>query len=111
MGGLLLILPTLAFDIWLAVTTGKRQWRRWREKRAWRAMALAALCGVALAIGLTFVAHFGPLRGFPIPWQHTSIPPLVSFAGAGADFLTGLVLPLVPFKVKEFIKEVKAELK
>lgn len=111
MGGLFLILPTLAFDFWLGLTVGRRQWGRWREKRARGAPAAALAGGIALAIVLTFVAHFGKLGGFPIPWRNAEIPGWVSGLGAAADFLTGLVAPLIPFKTAEFIKEVKAELK
>ena len=108
---MLLIIPTMAFDIWLASTAGKRQLRRWREQGEWRKIAGLAGAGVALAIGLTFVAHFGALRGFPIPWAHTTAPGWVSWAGGAADFLTGLAAPFIPIKMAEFIKEVKAELK
>src|SRR5579862_3815076 len=115
MGGLLLIVPIVAFDLWLACTTGRRQLALWRARKAWRPMAWAAVAGVFLAVWLTFLFqyHFGTneFKGLPIPWAHTSLPMAVTVLGAATDFLTGLTAPFIPFKIAEFLKEVKAELK
>jgi hypothetical protein len=115
MGGLLLIVPIVAFDFWLAWTTGRRQISKWRARKAWGPMAAMVAAGLLLATGLTFFLryHFGPdqVQGFPIPWAHTSLPPAMTVLGAATDFLTGLAAPFIPFKVAEFLSEVKAELK
>jgi hypothetical protein len=115
MGGLLLILPIVSFDLWLACTTGKRQLSLWRTRKAWRQITAVSAAGLFLAVCLTFLLqyHYGSdrLKGFPIPWAHTTLPAAVTVLGAAADFLTGLVAPFIPFKIAEFLKEVKAELK
>ncbi len=115
MGGLLLIVPVAAFDLWLAGTTGKRQLALWRARKEWRRLGAVAAAGLLLAVWLTFFLQYriGPdlLKGFPIPWGHTRLPAAVTCLGAAADFLTGLAAPFIPFKIAEFLKEVKAELK
>ena len=93
MGGLILIVPVLALDIWLGCTTGKRRLSLWR------------------AFLLQYHADSQLLKGFPIPWAGTTLPGFVACLGAAADFLTGLAAPLIPFKIAEFLSEVKAELK
>ena len=89
MGGLILILPILAFDLWLSCTTGRRQVRRWIELGQWRQIAAALAIGLALAIWLTFFLKysFDPKMRvvcFPIPlvffhledktWTQTQLP-------------------------------------
>jgi hypothetical protein len=126
MGGLIIIIPILAFDIWLGCTTGRRQVRRWLEFRQWRQIIAAFAIGVALAIWLTFFVKysFDPkmrVIGFPIPlvffhledknWTRTVLPAALPYSGAVADFLTGLAAPFIPYKIAEFLKTVKAELK
>jgi hypothetical protein len=124
--GLLLVLPILAFDAWLACTTGQRQLGEWRAQKNWRNMAALATAGLVLAIWLAFFVKYssgGKLRiqGFPIPvaffhlddkvWTRTVPPSPLPACGAAANFLTGLAAPLIPFKIAEFFKAVKAELK
>jgi hypothetical protein len=126
MGGLFLIVPILAFDIWLSCTTGKRQLQRWAGCGQWRPIIYVLGSGLILAIVLTFFVryHWNPderVEGFPIPlifshqegtvWTRTTLPGGMPYLGRAADFLTGLVAPLIPFKVAEFMKIVKAELK
>jgi hypothetical protein len=115
MGGLLLIVPIVAFDLWLACTTGRRQISLWRSRKAWRQIAATAGAGLILAVWLTFYLqyHVGAdlLKGFPVPWFPTTLPPAITALGAAADFLTGLAAPFIPFKIAEFLKEVKSELK
>jgi hypothetical protein len=126
MGGLLLIVPVVAFDIWLTFTTGKRQLQLWNAGRGRRPILYVLGIGIILAIALTFFVryHWGPdqrVEGFPIPlvffhqegktWTRTTLPDGMPYVGAAADFLTGLVAPLIPFKIAEFLKVVKAELK
>ena len=122
MGGLLLILPIMAFDLWLAFTTGRRQLAQWGVPKHRRPLAAAAAIGLLLAFWLAFFVQYGDgaqlrVRGFPVPlaffhidvktWTPAPTPAL----GAAADFLTGLAAPLIPFKIAEFLKTVKAELK
>jgi hypothetical protein len=126
MGGLLLILPLAAFDLWLSCTTGRRQLARWREQKNWRLPAAAAAAGLLLAVWLSFLVEYGGgsqlrVRGFPIPvaflhldgktWMRVPPQPPLSFLNAAADFLTGLAAPLIPCKIAEFLKVVKTELK
>jgi hypothetical protein len=126
MGGLLLILPVVAFDLWLAWTTGRRQLALWAAQRNWRALAAASAAGLLLAVWLAFLVKYnnGPslrLRGFPIPvaffhldektWTRTLPPAPLPACAAAANFLTGLAAPFIPFKIAEFLKMVKAELK
>jgi len=123
--GLLIIIPILAFNIWLSCTTGRRQARRWLELRQWRQIAAAGVIGLALAVWLTFYLHYGTglevRKGFPIPlfffhaedktWTRTDLPAALFYASGVADFLTGLAAPFIPYKIAEFLKQVKAELK
>ncbi len=124
MGGLFLILPIVAFDVWLICTTGRRQLAQWRSQKNWRHPAAAAAAGVLLAAWLAFLLEYSSgaklrVRGFPIPvaflhleaqtWTRTT-PPMPAL-GAAADILTGLAAPLIPCKIAEFLRKVKAELK
>ena len=125
MGGLLLILPIVAFDLWLACTTGQRQLAEWKAQKNWRHLAAAA-AGLLLAVWLAFFVQYSSgdrlrVQGFPIPvaflhldentWTRTTPPPPLPVLGAAANFLTGLAAPFIPFKIAEFLKKVKAELK
>jgi len=126
MGGLLLILPIVAFDIWLSCTTGRRQLAEWISRRNWRHLAAAVVAGLLLAVWLAFFVAYSSgaqlrVQGFPIPvaffhlddktWTSTTPPRLLHVAGVAANFLTGLAAPFIPFKIAEFFKVVKAELK
>ena len=126
MGGLILIIPILAFDVWLSCTTGRRQVRHWLELKQWRQMFAALAIGLALAVWLTFFVRYGAgskmrIQGFPIPlvffhledkgWTQTVLPATLPYVGAMADFFTGLAAPFIPYKIGEFLKTVKAELK
>jgi hypothetical protein len=125
MGGLIFIIPILAFDIWLCATTGRRQVRRWLELKQWPRLVAAFAAGLALAVWLTFIVQYGngPVlrKGFPIPllffhpedktWMPTALPASLLHVSAAADFLTGLAAPFIPCKIAEFLRQVKAELK
>jgi len=126
MGGLLLILPIAAFDLWLACTTGRRQLAQWRAQKDWRRPAGVAAIGLLLAVWLAFFVQYGNgallrVRGFPVPvaflhldgitWARTAPPPPLPALGAAANFLTGLAAPLIPLKIAEFLRKVKEELK
>jgi hypothetical protein len=126
MGGFLLILPIVAFDIWLSLTTGKKQMRDWLRHGQWPKLLFAVAIGIVLAIWLTFFLQYSSgtrlrVRGFPIPlvffhqedngWTRTALPSALPYAGAATDILTGLAAPFIPYKIAEFLKRVKAELK
>jgi hypothetical protein len=49
MGGLFLILPIVAFDVWLTCTTGRRQLAEWMAQKNWRHLTMAAAAGLLLA--------------------------------------------------------------
>jgi hypothetical protein len=123
---LFLILPVVAFDFWLACTTGRRQLAQWKARKNGRHLAAAAAAGLLLAIWLAFFVQYGNgpglrVQGFPVPvsffhlglgqWTRTTPPAPLPVLGAAANFLTGLAAPLIPFKIAEFLKMVKAELK
>ena len=126
MVGLFLILPVLAFDVWLTITTGRRTVRRWIADKKWRPIAYALCAGIVLAIFLTFFLQLSwgkdeKAIGFPIPriffalqdkvWTRSTLPGWIFYLGSGVDFTTGLAAPFIPFKIAEFLKAVKAELK
>jgi hypothetical protein len=126
MGGLILILPIVAFDVWLACTTGQRRLAEWRAHKNWRHLGLAAAAGLLLAVWFAFFFRYHGsdqlrVQGFPIPaaffhldgktWRLTPPQPPLPVLGAAANFLTGLAAPLIPFKIAEFLKVVKEELK
>jgi hypothetical protein len=126
MGGLFLILPIAAFDVWLGCTTGRRQLAQWRAQKNWRRPAAAAAAGLLLAFLFAFFIKYNMgtqlrLQGFPIPlafyhldgktWTRTTPPAPLPVLGAATNFLTGLAAPFIPCKIAEFLKVVKAELK
>ena len=126
MGGLLFILPIVAFDVWLCGTSGRRQLAVWIAQRNWRPLAATAAAGLLLAVWLAFFVQYGNgpklrVQGFPIPlaflhlegktWTRTVPPAPLPACGAAANFLTGLAAPFIPFKIAEFLKMVKADLK
>ena len=128
MGGLILIVPVLAFDVWLLATTGKRQFKIWTQARAWLRLAGAVVLGIALGVWLAFFVQYNwdtqtRAEGFPIPDAFSSLqngrwtaflpPPSLALQllGIAANFLSGLAAPLLPFKAADFLRSVKAELK
>jgi len=126
MGGLILVLPVLAFDVWLSVTTGQRVIKRWISQGQWRFIAAITATGLLLALWLTFFLHYNWSKeervvGFPVPrvfyalqdkvWVRTTLSGIMGYLGAAADFITGLAAPFIPFKIAEFLKIVKAEIK
>jgi len=126
MGGLIFILPVVAFDLWLCATTGRRQLGVWTGQKNWRALALAAAAGLLLAVWFAFFVKYsnGPklrVEGFPIPvvffhldgetWTRTTLAAPLRVTVVAANCLTGLAAPFLPFKIAEFLKLVKAELK
>jgi hypothetical protein len=126
MGGVLFILPLVAFDVWLSCTTGKRQAAKWKAQKNWRHPAAVAAAGLLLAVWLAFFVKYSNghklrIEGFPIPvvffhldgetWTRTTTSGLLHVLSVAANFLTGLVAPLIPYKIAEFLKVVKEELK
>ncbi|HWD19136.1 MAG TPA: hypothetical protein VHB20_07640 [Verrucomicrobiae bacterium] len=126
MGGLIFILPILAFDVWVSLTTGRRQWQEIRAQRNWRKAAAMVGAGILLAALFAFFIEFKNgttlrLKGFPVPfefsqlqdghWVVTTSTPGLAWLERVTDIVTGLVAPVVPFKVAEFLRTVKEEIK
>jgi hypothetical protein len=126
MGALILILPVLAFDVWLMASTGKKQIKTWTQARAWPRLAGTAGLGVALGIWLALFVEYkwgSSIRviGFPVPvcffhledgeWVDFIPPAPMQYLGCAANFLSGLAAPLLPFKAAGFLRGVKAELR
>jgi hypothetical protein len=125
MGALIIMLPVLAFDVWLLATTGKSQFKIWADGRAWSRLAGLAAVGVVLSVWLAFFIEYKwgakmRVTGFPIPdsfssledgkWGDSTSPPAIHYAAVFVNLLSGVVAPLIPFKVAEFLRAVKAEL-
>jgi hypothetical protein len=126
MVGLLLILPIAAFDLWLFWNFGRWKLSEWRSQKNWRCLGGVAVAALVLAVWLAFFVEYSGgaelrVRGFPIPvaffhldgkaWTRMTPPGLLHDLGVAANFLSGLVAPLIPFKIAAFFKVVKAELK
>jgi len=125
MGALILMLPVLAFDIWLLATTGKTQWIKWARPGEWRRLAGALAIGAVLGVWLAFFVGYKwsdkmRVTGFPIPvayfhledgkWVDFIPPPIVQWTAVGINFLSGFAATMIPFKFAEFLRSVKAEL-
>jgi hypothetical protein len=127
MGALIVILPVFAFDLWLLLTTGRKQCRRWAGERKQSNIVKALLIGLALGLWLAFIVNYRwdsltRARGFPIPWANSSLDhdhwsdytptPIAAlqYLGIAANFLTGFAAVVMPFKIAEFLQSVKTEL-
>jgi hypothetical protein len=127
MGALIVILPVFAFDVWLLLTTGRKQWQRWAGEGKTSNIIKAMVIGLALGLWLAFFVTYKwdartRVTGFPIPWASSSLngdqwsefapTPIAALAqlGLAANFLTGFAAVAMPFKVAEFLQTVKAEL-
>lgn len=124
--GFLLIIPILAFDIWLALTTGKRAFREMMAARKYPKLGLMVITGIVIAVWFTFFAQYNMgktlrLISFPVPsgsfrlenekWVSFVVPQPYLFFGQAANFITGLIIPFIPFKIAEFLRAVKQELR
>lgn len=125
MGSIILIVPILVFSVWLLKTTGKRVFERQRMNGKRSQFALIVLIGLALGAWFTFVVNYKMgatlrLKSFPVPtlfvylqdskWVESPLPPLMKGAVVATDFLFGIAIAFFPFKVIEFVRQVKAEL-
>ena len=125
MGSLVLILPVLAFDFWLFAKVGKSLFQSWVKSKSWPRVVGLVAAGLALGVWLAFYVEYKwgakmRVAGFPIPvafshleegkWGDFISPSGMQYAGVAVNFLTGLAAPLVPFKIAEFLRTVKAEL-
>jgi len=127
MGALIVILPVFAFDLWLLLTTGRKQWRRWAGEGKKSNILKCLAAGLALGLWLALVVNYKwdaqtRVKGFPIPWANSSLnndqwtayvptpSAALEYLGIAANFLTGFVAVTMPFKIAEFLQTVKAEL-
>jgi hypothetical protein len=85
-----------------------------------------AAAGVFLAVICAFVFEYKNgtklrLKGFPVPfaffymendhWTASTSPAPLALLAQATDMITGLAAPLIPFKVAEFLRVVKEEIK
>ena len=125
MGSVILILPILAFSVWLLATTGRRVVKSSIQTKRWITVLLPFVTGIAIGWFFTFRVHYkiAPtlrLHSFPVPslftyqqdskWVDSPLPEVIRFIVYVVDFLFGIALAFFPFKVAEFLQQVKAEL-
>jgi hypothetical protein len=123
MGSFILIIPILAFSVWLLIGTGNRLLREARATGQWLRVAAIVVAGIALGWWFTFSAEYKMgatlrLHSFPVPtvfiylqdnqWVKSPLPAAIQFAVRVTDFLFGIALAVFPFKIVEFVKQVKA---
>ena len=119
MGSLILILPILAFSIWLLATTGRRVVLRSRKDGKWTRVLIPFALGVALGWLFTFrieykIASTLRLHSFPVPtvfiylqdskWIDSPLPDAMRIVVAVTDFVFAIALAFFPFKIAEFIR-------
>jgi hypothetical protein len=124
--GLILIIPVLAFDIWLLLTTGRRFLAQPPAPGRRRELTLMLCVGTALGIVFAFFAHYSLSKtfrivGFPIPialsqlekdqWLNAQDPLAIRVLAQITDFISGFAVVLLPRKIGEFLDKVRQELK
>jgi uncharacterized membrane protein len=125
MGSVILIVPMLVFSVWLLSTTGRRVFLKNRERAQLSRFALVVLIGLAIGAWFTFGVSYKMgatlrLRSFPVPtmfiylqdskWVESPLPPVMKGMVVATDFLFGVAFAFFPFKVMEFIRQLKTEL-
>ena len=125
MGSLILILPILAFSIWLLATTGRRVVLQSCKDGKWTRVVIPFAVGVALGWFFTFRVEYKMattlrLHSFPVPtvfiylqdskWVDSPFPGAMRIVVAVTDFVFAIALAFFPFKIAEFFRQVKAEL-
>lgn len=125
MGSVILILPILAFSIWLLATTGRRVVKASVQNGRWGALLAAIVIGLVLGWLFTFRVSYKMgatlrLHSFPVPavftylqdskWVDSPLPSAMRLTVDVVDFLFGIALAFFPFKLAEFIRQLKAEL-
>jgi hypothetical protein len=125
MPALVLIIPVIAFDLWIFLATFRILSRNelgdiWRKR-----VPLLLIIGAACAVWFAFFRKFevsGQTRvdGFPIPahvsllennqWRVIPLPSWFPAVARAVDFITGFAVALLPVKLAAFMKVVKATL-
>jgi hypothetical protein len=125
MGSLILIVPILAFTIWLLATTGKRVFLKTRNDGKWTRVLIPFVLGIALGWFFAYrveykIASTLRLHSFPVPtifiyqqdakWVDSPLPDAMRTVVAATDFIFAIALAFFPFKIAEFVRQVKTEL-
>ncbi len=125
MGSIILIIPIAVFSVWLLSTTGRRVLDKKRAQGKLAQFGLIVLIGLAIGAWFTFVVNYKMgatlrLKSFPVPtefiylqdgkWVESPLPPIMKAAVVATDFLFGIAIAFFPSKVREFVRQVKAEL-
>jgi hypothetical protein len=125
MGSFILIVPIVAFSIWLLATTGKKVVLRAEKDGKWTRVLVPVVIGIALGWLFTFrveykIASTLRLHSFPVPtvfiylqdsnWIHSPLPDAMRIVVEVTDFIFAIALAFFPFKLAEFVRQVKAEL-
>jgi len=124
MGSIILILPILAFSVWLLATTGRRVCQQAITDDRWTRLLIVVVVGFVLGWLFTFRVHYKMgatlrLHSFPVPslftylqdatWVDSPLPHSMQLAVYFVDFVFGIAIAFFPFKIAEFFRQVKAE--
>jgi hypothetical protein len=124
MGSIILILPIFAFSVWLLATTGRRVFKQALASGRWMPLLTVVVIGLVLGWLFSFRVHYKMgatlrLHSFPVPslftylqdstWVDSPLPHSMQLAVYFVDFVCGIALAFLPFKLAEFIRQVKAE--
>ncbi len=125
MGSLILIIPIVVFSIWLLATTGKKVILRAKKDGKWTRVLVPIAIGIAMGWLFTFrveykIASTLRLHSFPVPtvfiylqdlnWVRSPLPDAMRIVVAVTDFVFAIALAFFPYKLAEFVRQVKAEL-
>lgn len=125
MGSFILIIPIFAFSVWLLGTTGRRLVQETRANGRWLRLIVVLLVGIGLGYLFTFrvqykIAPTLRLHSFPVPslfvyqqdsnWVDSPLPAVIKIIVYVVDFAFGIAVAILPFKVAEFLRQVKAEI-
>jgi hypothetical protein len=125
--GLFLVVPVLAFSLWVIITTPRTLLREKFDRAWWIRLLVLTIIGVGVGTWFSFFKNYESeqlrFSGFPIPitifreqegvMRNISPPMFIQVLGRIANFLMGIALSMAPIKFAAFIirerKEVAKE--